>query len=134
MHYVASFSFYYSCTFICCMLWRNNPFYCNVCLIGLLYIYLQHIERPITLIEEDQHSRRASPVDRVENMFEQMMAKMSDAPMFILCVLPEKKNSNIYGLIFFPHILFSLDPDHSCNMLSVWKRNWEEASIWLWHC
>ncbi|KGN47971.1 protein argonaute 16 isoform X1 [Cucumis sativus] len=56
-----------------------------------------HIERPITLIEEDQHSRRASPVDRVENMFEQMMAKMSDAPMFILCVLPEKKNSNIYG-------------------------------------
>lgn len=56
-----------------------------------------HIERPITLIEEDQHSRRASPVDRVENMFEQMMAKMSDAPSFILCVLPEKKNSNIYG-------------------------------------
>ncbi|KAG7012021.1 Protein argonaute 16, partial [Cucurbita argyrosperma subsp. argyrosperma] len=31
----------------------------------------KHIERPITLIEEDQHSRRASPVDRVENMFEQ---------------------------------------------------------------
>ncbi|KAG6572421.1 Protein argonaute 16, partial [Cucurbita argyrosperma subsp. sororia] len=56
-----------------------------------------HIERPITLIEEDQHSRRASPVDRVENMFEQMMGKVSDAPSFILCVLPEKKNSNIYG-------------------------------------
>lgn len=52
------------------------------------------------MIEEDQHSRRASPVDRVENMFEQMMAKMSDAPSFILCVLPEKKNSNIYGLNF----------------------------------
>ncbi|XP_022930861.1 protein argonaute 16-like [Cucurbita moschata] len=56
-----------------------------------------HIERPITLIEEDQHSRRASPVDRVENMFEQIMAKLPNPPSFILCVLPEKKNSNIYG-------------------------------------
>lgn len=59
-----------------------------------------HIERPFTLIEEDQHSRRASPIDRVENMFEQIITKLPRAPSFILCVLPEKKNSNIYGLIF----------------------------------
>ncbi|KAF5458289.1 hypothetical protein F2P56_022326 [Juglans regia] len=57
-----------------------------------------HIERPQTLIEEDAQSRRASPVARVEKMFEQMMAKLPGGPPeFILCVLSEKKNSEIYG-------------------------------------
>ncbi|KAG2712099.1 hypothetical protein I3843_04G101300 [Carya illinoinensis] len=57
-----------------------------------------HIERPQTLIEEDAQSRRASPFARVEKMFEQMMAKLPGGPPeFILCVLSEKKNSEIYG-------------------------------------
>ncbi|XP_059661930.1 protein argonaute 16-like [Cornus florida] len=56
-----------------------------------------HIERPYTLIEEDQHCRRASPIVRVEKMFEQIMAKLPAPPQFLLCVLPERKNSDIYG-------------------------------------
>ncbi|KAL0001598.1 hypothetical protein SO802_015379 [Lithocarpus litseifolius] len=55
------------------------------------------IQRPYTLIEEDSQFRRASPVVRVEKMFEQIQAKLPGAPEFILCVLPERKNSEIYG-------------------------------------
>ncbi|KAL5794184.1 hypothetical protein ACOSP7_002778 [Xanthoceras sorbifolium] len=55
------------------------------------------IDRPFTLIEEDQQSRRASPVARVERMVEQMKSKLPGPPEFILCVLPERKNSDIYG-------------------------------------
>ncbi|KAG8640547.1 hypothetical protein MANES_13G066164v8 [Manihot esculenta] len=55
------------------------------------------IERPYTLIEEDPQSRRGSPVSRVEKMFEQMIPKLPWEPKFILCVLPERKNSDIYG-------------------------------------
>ncbi|XP_015881205.3 protein argonaute 16 [Ziziphus jujuba] len=56
-----------------------------------------HIERPFTLLEEDQQSRRGGPVARVEKMFEQIKEKLPGPPEFILCVLPEKKNSIIYG-------------------------------------
>ncbi|XP_059664101.1 protein argonaute 16-like [Cornus florida] len=55
------------------------------------------IERPEMLIEEEQHCRRKSPNERVEKMFEQLKAKLSKTPHFILCVLPERKNSDIYG-------------------------------------
>ncbi|KAM7498359.1 hypothetical protein LguiA_022773 [Lonicera macranthoides] len=56
-----------------------------------------HIERPFTLIEEDAQSRRAGPVARVEKMSEQIMARLPGPPQFLLCVLAEKKNSDIYG-------------------------------------
>lgn len=68
---------------------------------------MKHIERPHTLIEEDQQSRRASPFARVDRMFEQMREKLSEPPKFILCVLPERKNSDIYG-IFYPENQFYL--------------------------
>ncbi|KAF7826276.1 protein argonaute 16 isoform X1 [Senna tora] len=56
-----------------------------------------HIERPYTLIEEDSHLRRSSPVARVEKMFELLYAKLQKEPTLILCVLPERKNCDIYG-------------------------------------
>jgi hypothetical protein len=62
---------------------------------------VQHIERPYTLIEEDAQSRNASPVVRVEKMFEHIKAKLPGPPEFILCVLPERKNSEIYGTALF---------------------------------
>jgi hypothetical protein len=62
---------------------------------------VQHIDRPFTLIEEDPQSRNASPVVRVEKMFELIKAKLPGPPEFILCVLPERKNSEIYGMAFF---------------------------------
>ncbi|XP_010556972.1 PREDICTED: protein argonaute 6 [Tarenaya hassleriana] len=55
------------------------------------------IDRPFALFEEDPQSRRMTPVKRVEKMFEQMKAKLPDTPYFILCVLPERKNCDIYG-------------------------------------
>ncbi|KAI9090150.1 hypothetical protein K1719_028846 [Acacia pycnantha] len=55
------------------------------------------IERPYTLIEEDSQIRRSSPVARVEKMFELLYAKLLEEPDFILCVLPERKNCDIYG-------------------------------------
>ncbi|KAJ4830357.1 Protein argonaute 16 [Turnera subulata] len=55
------------------------------------------IERPLTLIEEDPQARRGSPLARVENMFEQIIAKLSRPPQLILCVLAERKNSELYG-------------------------------------
>ncbi|KAL1812927.1 hypothetical protein ACET3Z_022992 [Daucus carota] len=57
------------------------------------------IERPNTLIEEKPQYRRASALVRVEKMFDQIMSKFDRPPPypFILCVLPERKNSAIYG-------------------------------------
>ncbi|XP_051151747.1 protein argonaute 16 [Andrographis paniculata] len=60
------------------------------------------IERPYTIIEEDPQCRKASPFVRVEKMFEQIMDKIPGPPdfplcQFLLCVLPDRKNSDIYG-------------------------------------
>ncbi|XP_022771735.1 protein argonaute 16-like isoform X2 [Durio zibethinus] len=55
------------------------------------------MERPHTLIEEDRQAAQASPAARVEAMFEQIIAKLPGPPDFILCVLPVRKNSDIYG-------------------------------------
>ncbi|KAH7852269.1 hypothetical protein Vadar_022628 [Vaccinium darrowii] len=56
-----------------------------------------HIERPLTLTEEDQQYRRSGPIARVDKMFELIKSKLAKQPQFILCVLPERKNSDIYG-------------------------------------
>ncbi|KAF5203307.1 argonaute [Thalictrum thalictroides] len=56
-----------------------------------------HIERPHSLIEEDPQCRRYSPVVRVEKMFELLRDKLPSEPEFLLCVLPERKNCDLYG-------------------------------------
>ena len=45
--------------------------------------------------------RRAPAVRRVEEMFEQVKTKLPGAPKFLLCILAERKNSDIYGWLFF---------------------------------
>ncbi|KAL1205751.1 Protein argonaute 6 [Cardamine amara subsp. amara] len=55
------------------------------------------IDRPFALVEEDPQSKKAGPVERVERMIAKMMKKFPDPPHFILCILPERKNSDIYG-------------------------------------
>lgn len=70
----------------------------------ILISFLQHIERPTTLIEEDQRAERLSPVARVDKMFEQIQAKLQKPPQFILCVIP-KKGSDIYGMALVSIIL-----------------------------
>ncbi|KAK3132901.1 hypothetical protein QOZ80_6AG0529210 [Eleusine coracana subsp. coracana] len=55
------------------------------------------IDRPFTLVDEDHQARRCSPVERVERMFEKIKANLPGPPEFLLCVLPERKNCDIYG-------------------------------------
>ncbi|KAK2443088.1 Protein argonaute 16 [Trifolium repens] len=56
-----------------------------------------NIERPYTLIEEEAQMRRSNPVARVEKMFDLLTSKLTRDPKLILCVLPERKNCDIYG-------------------------------------
>ncbi|XP_019434369.1 PREDICTED: protein argonaute 4A-like [Lupinus angustifolius] len=55
------------------------------------------VEDPFDVFEENPQFRRAPPVVRVEKMFEHMMSKLPGAPKFLLCLLPERKNSDLYG-------------------------------------
>lgn len=71
-------------------------FFCKYVLKSFGFFF-QHIERPYSLIEEDPQNRRLGPAVRVEKMFEQIMSKLPGPPQFLLCVLPERKNSDIYG-------------------------------------
>ncbi|KAL1817283.1 hypothetical protein DCAR_0521706 [Daucus carota subsp. sativus] len=56
-----------------------------------------NIARPFDVFEENPQHRRAPPLVRVEKMFESMMSKLPGAPQFLLCLLPERKNSLLYG-------------------------------------
>ncbi|GAV84720.1 PAZ domain-containing protein/Piwi domain-containing protein/DUF1785 domain-containing protein [Cephalotus follicularis] len=55
------------------------------------------VEPPFEVFEENPQCRRAPPVVRVEKMFEQIESKLPGAPHFLLCLLPERKNSDLYG-------------------------------------
>ncbi|KAJ1401480.1 Ribonuclease H superfamily [Sesbania bispinosa] len=56
-----------------------------------------NIERPYTLIEEESQLRKSNPVARVEKMFDLLISKLTKEPKLILCVLPERKNCDIYA-------------------------------------
>ncbi|XP_057526284.1 protein argonaute 4B-like [Amaranthus tricolor] len=55
------------------------------------------IEPPFDVFEESPQNRRAPPLVRVEKMFEDVQSKLPGAPKFLLCLLPERKNSDLYG-------------------------------------
>ncbi|KAJ6425109.1 hypothetical protein OIU84_025805 [Salix udensis] len=55
------------------------------------------IEDPFDVFEENPQSRRSPPVLRVEKMFELIQSRLPGQPKFLLCLLPERKNSDIYG-------------------------------------
>ncbi|CAI9277601.1 unnamed protein product [Lactuca saligna] len=55
------------------------------------------IDEPFDAFEESPQNRRAPPLVRVEKMFEMIMSKLPGAPQFLLCLLPERKNSDLYG-------------------------------------
>ncbi|KMZ57729.1 Protein argonaute 4A [Zostera marina] len=56
-----------------------------------------HIEQPSGVFMEDKSMWRAPPKDRVEAMFKLMESKLPGKPNFLLCILAERKNSDIYG-------------------------------------
>ncbi|KAJ9537594.1 hypothetical protein OSB04_030327 [Centaurea solstitialis] len=55
------------------------------------------IDEPFDVFEESPQNRRAPPLVRVEKMFENIQSKLPGAPQFLLCLLPERKNSDLYG-------------------------------------
>ncbi|KAI0520070.1 hypothetical protein KFK09_007535 [Dendrobium nobile] len=55
------------------------------------------VEQPFDVFEESPSMRRAPPPTRVDDMFEQIRTKLPGVPKFLLCLLPERKNSDIYG-------------------------------------
>ncbi|KAL0904600.1 hypothetical protein M5K25_026728 [Dendrobium thyrsiflorum] len=55
------------------------------------------INRPFTIIEENHQYVRMEPTVRVEKMFEEVIKRFPCPPQLLLCVLPEKKNSALYG-------------------------------------
>ncbi|KAH0929878.1 hypothetical protein HID58_015605, partial [Brassica napus] len=55
------------------------------------------IAAPFDVFEEGHQFRRAPPMIRVEKMFEEIQSKLPGAPQFLLCLLPERKNCDIYG-------------------------------------
>lgn len=55
------------------------------------------ISPPFDVFEEAPQNRRSPPVVRVEKMFEDIQSKLPGQPQFLLCLLPERKNSDLYG-------------------------------------
>ncbi|KAE9463309.1 hypothetical protein C3L33_04791, partial [Rhododendron williamsianum] len=55
------------------------------------------IEAPFDVFEESPQNRRAPPPVRVDKLFEDVQSKLPGAPKFLLCLLPERKNCDIYG-------------------------------------
>ncbi|KAM4116821.1 hypothetical protein ACB094_02G078400 [Castanea mollissima] len=55
------------------------------------------IDAPFDVFQENLWNRRAPPMARVEKMFEDIQSKLPSAPQFLLCLLPERKSSNLYG-------------------------------------
>ncbi|KAJ4842691.1 Protein argonaute 4B [Turnera subulata] len=49
------------------------------------------------IFEESPQNRRESAPVRVERMLESLQSKLPDRPNLLLCILPERKNSEIYG-------------------------------------
>ncbi|GJR72715.1 argonaute 4A-like protein [Tanacetum coccineum] len=55
------------------------------------------LDDPYTVIQENYQDRRFPAPVRVEKMFEAIKSALPGPPVFLLCILPERKNSDIYG-------------------------------------
>lgn len=78
-----------------------NIFNCSSYVL-LNFICLQEIEDPHgDVIEESLQVRRGPVSRRVEEMFAQTKSRLPGAPKFLLCLLPERKNCEVYGRFMF---------------------------------
>jgi hypothetical protein len=59
------------------------------------------MDQPFNVFEESPSMRRAPVSRRVDDMFEQIKSKLPGAPKFLLCLLPERKNCEVYGWFIF---------------------------------
>ncbi|CAA7061156.1 unnamed protein product [Microthlaspi erraticum] len=57
-----------------------------------------NVEPPFKdVFDENPEFRRAPATIRVEKMFELIQSKLPGKPLFLLCILAERKNSDVYG-------------------------------------
>ena len=57
---------------------------------------------------------------RVEKMFEEVQSKLPGQPQFILCILPERKNSDLYGKVYLRTLKYKyLSEDEVDNFICV---------------
>lgn len=115
--------------FICHLI--LNLVNCFIC----TWAFTQNIERPYTLIEEEAQLRKANPVARVEKMFDLITSKLTKEPKLILCVLPERKNCDIYGRSlskkFQGHLHMGIFYS-PLVLLSNFRPLEKEVSEWIW--
>ena len=57
----------------------------------------QLIKDPFDVIVENPQFRHARPLVRVEKIFEEIQLKLPGQPDFLLCLLPERRKSDLYG-------------------------------------
>jgi hypothetical protein len=87
---------------------------------------LQKVDQPFAVFEENGQVRRSPAPRRVDDMFEQVKTKLPGAPRFLLCVLAERKNSDVYGWFsFLLSIQISL-LEHLYNPSLFFNRSMEE--------
>jgi eukaryotic translation initiation factor 2C len=83
---------------ILCTVSCNDPLNLVPCPKYFLFSLVQLISDPVDVVEENGQFRRAPPLVRVEKMFEQIQKAFPNAPpRFLVCLLPDRKNSDIYG-------------------------------------
>ncbi|KAL2943014.1 Protein argonaute 4A [Bienertia sinuspersici] len=56
-----------------------------------------NISDPFKVFNENPQNRRSPALARVEKMMEAVKSGLPGPPQFILCILPEKKNCDVYG-------------------------------------
>ncbi|XP_057422673.1 protein argonaute 4-like [Lotus japonicus] len=56
-----------------------------------------NLRPPFRVFEEDRCNTREPPVVRVERLYEHVKANLPGPPQLLLCILPERKNSELYG-------------------------------------
>nr|AGS47795.1 argonaute 8 [Salvia miltiorrhiza] len=55
------------------------------------------IKEPYVMIDETPQSRRSPAPIRVDEMIRMVKSKLPGPPQFLLCILPDRKNSDLYG-------------------------------------
>ncbi|CAA2954129.1 Hypothetical predicted protein [Olea europaea subsp. europaea] len=73
-----------------------------------------YVEAPLGVLEEESQYRRALPLIWVEKRFEDVRAKLSGRPEFLLCLLPKRKKRKLSGP---PKFLLCLLPERkNCDI------------------
>lgn len=62
---------------------------------------------PFRVFKEDERNSRKPANVRVETFYEEVKKFLPGVPQFLLCILPERKNSDLYGSFLFTYLFVS---------------------------